>query len=213
MKIIQHHLNFRPDSEWITRKSGLPYLVLDTDAPYESIYQEWLAVSDLAVKHRAEESISKKFFYGHNGWHSLVIYGKHATATSDKEKPFVWTEVADRCPVTKQWLDETFIIDETTNRIRFMLLEPGGYILPHVDRDTKGFGETNIAITHPDGCVFRFTNYGNVPFEQGKACLVDISNQHMVYNNSNQPRLHIIAHATLRNKKLIEESYASRYYS
>ena len=206
-------MNFRPDSEWITRKSGLPYLVLDTDAPYESIYQEWLAVSDLAVKHRAEESISKKFFYGHNGWHSLVIYGKHATATSDKEKPFVWTEVADRCPVTKQWLDETFIIDETTNRIRFMLLEPGGYILPHVDRDTKGFGETNIAITHPDGCVFRFTNYGNVPFEQGKACLVDISNQHMVYNNSNQPRLHIIAHATLRNKKLIEESYASRYYS
>ena len=206
-------MNFRPDSEWITRKSGLPYLVLDTDAPYESIYQEWLAVSDLAVKHRAEESISKKFFYGHNGWHSLVIYGKHATATSDKEKPFVWTEVADRCPVTKQWLDETFIIDETTNRIRFMLLEPGGYILPHVDRDTKGFGETNIAITHPDGCVFRFTNYGNVPFEQGKACLVDISNQHMVYNNSNQPRLHIIAHAALRNKKLIEESYASRYYS
>ena len=213
MKIIQHHLNFRPDADWIVSQSGLPYLGLNIDAPYNDIYREWLDVKYLAVKHRAEESISEKFFYGHSGWTSLVIYGKHSTATSDNEKPFAWTDIANLCPITKSWIDETFVIDESTNRIRFMNLDPGGYILPHVDRTEKKFSEVNVAIKQPSGCVFRFTHYGTVPFQDGSANLVDISNQHMVVNNSTEPRLHIIAHARLRNKKLIEEGYESRYYS
>lgn len=213
MKIIQHYLNFRPNADWIISQSGLPYLELNINAPYNDIYQEWLNVKHLAVKHRAKESISEKFFYGHQGWDSLVIYGKHYTATTGNEKPFDWTEIADSCPITKSWLEETFLINETTGRIRFMHLDAGGYILPHVDRDAKGFGEINIAIKQPKECFFRFTHYGNVPFKDGSACLVDISNEHMVFNGSTEPRLHIIVHGNLRNKQLIEESYESRYHS
>jgi hypothetical protein len=213
MKIIQHYLNFRPSVEWIVKESGLPYLELDIEVPHEKIYQEWLTVADQAVPHRDKESVSEKFFYGHNGWKSLVLYGTNSTATSSNQKPFAWTSIADKCPITKSWLADNFIIDENTNRIRFMLLEPQGHVLPHIDRPTKGLGEINVAITHPADCNFRFSNYGNVPFIPGRAIMVDISNEHLVYNNSNESRLHIIVHGSLKNKNVIKESYASRYYS
>lgn len=213
MKIIQHYLNFRPSSEWILKESGLPYLEIDITVPCQEIFHEWLNVSNQAVYHRATESISEKFFYGHTGWKSLVLYGKDSTATSNNQKPFSWTSIADQCPITKSWLTDNFIIDEDTNRIRFMLLEPGGHILPHVDRPNKGFGEINIAITNPAECNFRFLNYGNVPFAPGKVIMVDVSNEHLVYNSSNQSRLHIIVHGKLKDKNIIKESYASRYYN
>jgi hypothetical protein len=213
MKIIQHYLNFRPPTEWILKESGLPYLELDIKVPHEQIYQEWLTVADQAVLHRDKESISEKFFYGHSGWKSLVLYGMNSTATSNNQKPFVWTEVADKCPITKSWLTDNFIINDDTNRIRFMLLEPQGHVLPHVDHPTKGLSAINVAITHPAECNFRFLNYGNVPFAPGSAVMVDISNEHLVYNNSNAPRLHIIVQAKLKNENIIKESYASCYYN
>jgi hypothetical protein len=213
MKIIQHYLNFRPTSDWIVKESGLPFLELNLSIPSDKIYQEWLTVADRAILHRAEESISEKFFYGHVGWKSVVLYGKHSTATSDNQKPFNWTEIAEACPFTKNWLSNTFVIDEDTGRIRFMLLESNGHILPHIDRAKKGLAEINIAISNPSDCNFRFLNYGNVPFVNGQAVMVDISNEHLVYNASDMPRLHIIVHGKLKNKKIIEESYASRYYS
>jgi hypothetical protein len=37
---------------------------------------------------------------------------------------------------------------------------------------------------------------GYVPFKDGgSACLVDIGNLHSVWNNSDTPRIHMIAHA------------------
>jgi hypothetical protein len=213
MKIIQHYLNFRPTSDWVVAKSGLPYLELNLPVPNDKIFEEWLTVTDQAVAHRATESISQKFFYGHAGWKSLVLYGKHPTATSDNQKPFNWTEVAKLCPFTQSWLMDNFVIDENTGRIRFMLLESNGHILPHIDRPTKTLGEINIAITNPQGCNFRFLNYGNVPFTAGRAVMLDTSNEHLVYNSSDAPRLHIIVHGKLKDRKIIEESYASRYYS
>lgn len=206
-------MNFRPTSDWIISKSGLSYLELNLPVPCNQIFQEWLAVSDQAVTHRAEESISQKFFYGHVGWKSLVLYGKHSTATSDSQKPFDWTDIGKLCPFTQSWLMDNFVIDETTGRIRFMLLESGGHILPHIDRPNKSLSEINVAITNPPGCDFRFLNYGNVPFASGRAIMLDVSNEHLVYNGSDRSRLHIIIHGKLKNKKIIEESYASRYYN
>jgi len=211
MKIIQHHLDFRPDESWIRTQSGIPFLKLDVDIPAQEIFQEWSTVKDLAVDHRAEESISNKFFYGHKGWKSLTIYGDHYTITENTDGPKNWTEIVDRCPATKQWLENNIVIDDNTGRIRFMLVEPGGYILPHADRDKKQLAEINIAITNPIGCCFRFTNYGNVPFVPGSAFLMDISNQHLVYNNSDRPRLHIIVHSRLKNTEIITQSYENRY--
>jgi len=213
MKIIQHYLKFRPSTEWIQENSGLSYLQINVDVPVQDILEEWESVKDLSVLHRPEESISEKFFYGHQGWKSLTIYGVHHQVTEDSNELHRWTEIANRCPKTKTWLDQNFLIDDSTRRIRFMLLEPGGYILPHIDRETKGLSEINIAITNPDDCVFRFTHHGNVPFLPGRAFLMDISNEHLVYNNSDQPRLHIIVHGQLKHKNLILESYENRYNS
>ena len=213
MKIIQHHLNFRPTDEWIRTQSNLPFLKLNLSVPFNDIVQEWDNVKNLAVLHRPEESISEKFFYGHKGWKSLTIYGVHHQITENTEGTKAWTEIADKCPRTKQWIKDTFVIDDSTGRIRFMLLEPGGYILPHVDRDIKSLSEVNIAITNPVGCSFRFTHYGNVPFEPGSAFLMDISNQHLVYNNSTAERLHIIVHGKLKDTQVIAQSYEDRYYN
>lgn len=213
MKIIQHYLDLRPTSEWITQSSGLCCLRLDTTVPVDDIAHEWESVKHLAVLHRPKESISDKFFYGHRGWKSLTIYGVHHQTTELTEGKRSWTEVADLCPLTKNWLEQNFCIDDTTGRIRFMLLEPGGYILPHTDRPEKGLFEINIAITNPQGCIFRFTNYGNVPFEKGSAFLMDISNQHLVYNNSDAERLHIIVHGKLKDTSIIQKSYENRYHS
>jgi hypothetical protein len=211
MKIIQHHLNFRPTEDWIRSQSGIPFLKLNLSVPAAEILQEWEAVQHLAVAHRVAESISDRFFYGHNGWKSLTIYGEHHKITENTDAPKSWTEIAKHCPNTIKWLEDNFVIDANTGRIRFMLLEPGGYILPHSDRTQKHLSEINIAITNPEGCCFRFTHYGNIPFTVASAFLMDVSNHHLVYNNSDQPRLHIIVHSKLQNTEAITTSYENRY--
>lgn len=213
VKIIQHYLKYRPKVDWIKASSGLCCLKLDMTVPVDDIVNEWSTVSDLAILHRANESMSEKFFYGHKGWKSLTIFGAGHDVTEDSNDLKDWTIVADRCPKTKRWLEQNFVINELTGRIRFMLLEPGGYILPHVDRPNKGLHEVNIAITNPQGCIFRFTEHGDVPFTPGSAFLMDISNQHLVFNDSNSPRLHIIVHSQPKNAETILNSYENRYNS
>ena len=87
-----------------------------------------------------------------------------------------------------------------------MLLEPGGHILPHKDRESIGLSEVNIAINNPDGCSFHMENRGTVPFTEGSVVMLDLSNRHWVVNNSNQPRLHMIYHGKVPGE-IIERSY------
>jgi hypothetical protein len=72
--------------------------------------------------------------------------------------------------------------------------------------------ETNIAISHPSDCKFRFLDYGTVPFEAGTAFMLDISNRHFVVNNSNQVRTHIIVHSKLAGG-MVKSSYEQNFYS
>ena len=84
-----------------------------------------------------------------------------------------------------------------------MLLEPGGYILPHQDRpdDQKRLSVCNISLNHPKGCEMVFKNHGVVPFDdEGSALLMDISNTHAYVNNSDTPRLHMIIHYEIGNR-------------
>ena len=46
----------------------------------------------------------------------------------------------------------------------------------------------------------------------GKAFIIDTANKHMIHNDSDQPRLHIILHTDI-DDKVIERSYANCYYS
>lgn len=209
-KIIEYLLRFRPTAQWVINESKLPYLPLDINVPVDAILTEWEQVKHEAVFHRDSDT------YGNvqnTGWKSLTLYGLDKHNTYGVGAGMSWVDIADRCPKTVNWLNDTFVINEKTGRIRFMFLEPGGFIVLHKDRDVSKLYEINIAITNPDGCVFRFLNHGTVPFKPGTACLMDISHDHFVVNNSAEPRLHIIVHSTLRDEKIITDSYANRYYN
>ena len=74
------------------------------------------------------------------------------------------------------------------------------------------YREINVAITQPKGCVFRFLDRGTIPFCEGDAYIIDTSNKHLVWNNSDQYRLHMILHTDIEDK-ILEDSYANRFYS
>ena len=208
-----YFLRHRPKANAIKHDMKLPWLKLAIDIPTADILKEFEQVKDQLVAHRSDETI---LYEQHHGWHSLTIHGiaPHITSDSDElnKQPHMWTKIADLCPITKQWIESTFVINDNTKRIRFMYLEPGGWILPHTDRETHMLKEINVAITNPQGCIFRMMDRGDVPFTPGSAFILDIANKHMVWNNTDHPRLHIILHTDIEDKT-IETSYEKCYYS
>lgn len=186
------------DPKWTVVESGWPCFRLSIfdKQPFKEMHKEAEALIDKFHDHRLD--------YG-NGWKSLTIHGLDEDTQSlnqygdnrlDTLSNLNWTWVADQCPVTKKFLTDVWPA-EFLNRVRFMLLEPGGYILPHQDRpsDQKRLSVCNISLNNPEGCEFIFKDHGVVPFDDaGSAFLMDISNVHAVWNNSNTPRLHMIIH-------------------
>jgi hypothetical protein len=107
-----------------------------------------------------------------------------------------------------------------------MELSAGGHIAPHND-SPNGVSNVdfdmmdhmipiNVAIVHPNDCHMTLEGHGNVPFAEGKAFIVNITNTHSVVNNSPNRRMHMIAHCVIGNKKkefaeLIVRSYNKQY--
>lgn len=204
------------DPKWLVMESGWPYFhlsVLDNQ-PWQEMYKEAEALSDKFYTHREDT-------YG-KGWKSLTLHGVNDDTQSlntygdrqDTLKQLDWTWVADECPVTKKFLTEVWPA-EFLNRVRFMLLEPGGYILPHQDREDheKRLSVCNISLNNPEGCNFALKDKGRVPFkDEGSAFLMDISNVHSVWNTSDKPRIHMIIHYELGRRVrdffyVLRESY------
>jgi hypothetical protein len=208
-KAINSFLKFVPDESWIQGSCNLPWLKLDICVPGEVIIKESDALYSYAVEHRSQDSLMN---YTHQGWRSLALYGVSAETTQECPGKKVWTSIAERCPKTVEFIKTHWEINESTGRIRFMWLDPGGYILPHNDRSDKGFYECNVAVNNPHECRFRFMNFGTVPFENNSAFLVDISNKHFVVNQSNQLRTHLIVHASLKSG-ILKSSYEQNFYS
>ncbi len=194
-----------PSAKWITNESHLPYLELDLNVPTDNILNEWQQIKHLSKPHRIYDGAE------HKGWNGLTLYGVDKNITEDSQEPHSWTDIADQCPETKKWCMESFIINEQTGRIRFMDLAPGGFIMPHKDREEYRLGPINVAITNPEQAEFRMLNHGRIPFTQGKAFMLDVGNQHWCYNESNEHRLHIIVHTSVPDN-LIEKSYANSRY-
>jgi len=185
------------DPQWVIMESGWPWFTLSLfeDQPFKEMYKEAEALVDKFHIHRDD--------YG-TGWKSLTLHGLNEDTQTlnsygEREntiKQLDWTWVADCCPVTKKFLTDVWPA-EYLNRVRFMLLEPGGYILPHQDRpgDQKRLSVCNISLNNPNGCEFLMDGFGKVPFEDsGSAMLMDISNKHAVWNRSDKPRIHMIIH-------------------
>jgi hypothetical protein len=191
------------DPKWVVTESHWPWfrLSLFDNMPWKDMYKEAEQLMDNFHVHRDE--------YG-SGWKSLTIHGLNEDTQSlgqygDRKEVLEqldWTWVADRCPVTKKFLTEVWPA-EYLNRVRFMLLEPGGYILPHQDRpdDQKRLSVCNISLNMPEGCEMVLEGHGKVPFDDnGSAMLLDISNKHAYVNNSDKPRLHMIIHYEIGNR-------------
>ncbi len=188
------------DPKWIVTESGWPYFHLSSldDQPWKEMHKEAEALSDKFHTHRDT--------YG-EGWKSLTLHGLDEDTQSlniygerqETLKQLDWTWVADACPVTKKFLTDVWPA-EFLNRVRFMYLEPGGYILPHQDREDheKRLSVCNISLNNPKGCNFVLKNQGRVPFkDEGSAFLMDVSNVHSVWNRSDKPRIHMIIHYEL----------------
>ena len=186
------------DPKWTVMESGWPWfkLSLFDNQNYGEMYKEAENLVEYFKPHREDYGV---------GWKSLTLHGlnedtqslnQYGEDRSEILKSLKWTWVADKCPATKRFLTDVWPA-EFLNRVRFMLLEPGGYILPHQDRDSdqKRLSVCNISLNNPDGCEFRMDNYGLVPFkDEGSAFLMDISNTHSVWNKSDTPRIHMIIH-------------------
>ena len=200
------------DFDWIKHQSGLPWLRLNIDVPHQLILNEILAIESLLVSHRDS--------YGeHRGWKSFCIHGKSFDATREEhfyndDRPYIWTpEARQYMPHTvnyfcTQWPQTNFA------RLRVMLLEPGGHVSIHSDSDRSMLTAINIAITQPVGCNFVMEKHGSVPFRPGSAFWLDISNNHTVFNRSDQPRWHLIVHQSFDNiefKDLVVNSYQTLY--
>ncbi len=160
------------------------------DFPVEEILQEAKNIKHLFVEHR-EANL-------HKGWKSICLHGISAQKTmchsdynlSEDEANYDWTEIEKLCPVSVHYFKRIFPA-ETYKRIRFMLVEPGGYVGPHRDRDTKSLGPLTIALNAPKNCHFGIEGYGTIPIKAGGFYLVDLSNRHSVWNQSDEDRFHI----------------------
>jgi hypothetical protein len=193
------------------RTMGLPWLALDIPVPVQSILHEIHSIQHMMVCHR--ESLDESW-----GWHSFVIHGKAWDATREDEhyddaRPHAWTDRAvELMPNTVNYF-QTQWPAHSYARIRVMLLEPGGFINVHKDSQQTGLGPINIAITQPNDCNFVMAGHGCVPFSVGQAMWLDVSNPHVVRNNSDQNRFHIIIHQEFDQQfeKVVEKSYNLMY--
>lgn len=187
------------------------FLKLDIPVPYEAMLQEAKSLRHRFVEHRGTES---------NGWLSLTLHGlgedktgiwrdygyTSSVAASDDMH---WTPAADDCPVTRDFLLNHFPCKKY-GRVRFMLLEAGGYINMHSDGNTKLVENINIALNHPKDCIWEWGDESpNMMFEPGGVYGMNISYHHAVFNRSNEDRYHMIVarhDATDEWKTLIESA-------
>lgn len=205
------------DPKWTITESGWPWLHLSAldNQSWKEMYAEAEALTKEFYVHRDN--------YG-SGWKSLTLHGLDADTQSLNDygnrqnslNELHWTWVAEKCPITKKFLTDVWPA-EYLNRVRFMLLEPGGYILPHQDRpsDQKRLSVCNISLNMPEGCDMILENFGSVPFkDEGSAFLLDNSNRHAVINRSNKPRIHMIIHYEI-GRRLRDFFYVLRssYYT
>jgi hypothetical protein len=173
-------------------------LKLDITVPHEEMAAEACALRDKFISYRNQDS------YGHQGWYSLPIFGLsldkplswdaygYANA-NEAAKDFNWTEIAEQCPVTVNWLKTQFPSNRL-GRVRFMLLEAGGFIAPHIDSPHSVPDPVNIALTNPKECIWQWGDGTTLDFAPGSAYAMNISYEHSIYNRSKEDRYHLIVH-------------------
>ena len=160
------------------------------------------------------------FFVSHrdNGeWFSSTIHGGDWWQTNTPEhyglldkSNYHWTEVSEIAKETTRWLKEEFPA-ESYQRVRFMLLKPGGKIKAHHDagneeryefaKNNLAYGAFNAAITQPKNCFLRDANTKEeVPFTERSVFVFNCWREHEAENNSDELRFHMIIHPSKWNE-------------
>ena len=195
----------------LNQSDTITNLKLKVDFPYKDIYNEVLPLLDDCVTHRTNDNGDHQI---HFGWKGLVLRGHHWYRTGDWQegdpKYHRWTELADMLDVTTEYF-KSFPV-HTKERIRFMLVEPGGTIAEHYDMEyPRLFSAINFCLTYPKGCEFYMDNK-LVPWQPGDARAMNLYFKHKCFNKSKERRLMMILHAKglrtdERFMKLVLNSY------
>lgn len=183
--------------DWILNHSRVPHLPMHFNGPWEEILAEVKLLDDRFVDHRGGDSA---------GWASLCLHGlsaQHTDAaftypefqnTPNSDLPYRWTEIAELCPIATKYFQTDFPYEQY-ERLRFMRLAPGGYIMPHHDSQTFIPGAVNISLNNPEECAMMQQGIGIVPFKStGGIMMFNTSYDHAVWNRSNDYRYHMIVH-------------------
>ena len=206
-------------AHWLLNESNFGWLELDIEFDLDAWKRETNAAR--FVDHRGAE---------HPGWNSCCIHGIDVDKTGawtnygytrEEDVPYKWTSISEHTPSIKKFWEQ--FPYERYRRIRFMELEPSGMISPHSDAPGRLPGEKdldmlefgvpiNVAIIHPEDCHMTLEGHGTVPFQEGKAFIINIRNVHSFVNNSSSNRIHLIAHGIPGKRKeefveLIARSY------
>lgn len=192
-------------SSWILNYANFGWIELDLDIDLLAWKLEATQAQSQLVAHREENNV---------GWLSCCVHGididktgawTNYGYTSEDRVPYNWTALSQQTPVIKKFWSDQFPTDRY-RRIRFMQLQPQSSITPHSDMPGRLPGEqgmdmldfgvpVNVAVIHPEDCHMVLEGYGVVPFQEGKAFIVNIRNYHSVVNFSNRPRIHVIGHS------------------
>jgi hypothetical protein len=185
-------------------RSGIPWLELDLVFNVDIWKQQTLEAETYYQEYREA---------GSDKWSSCCLHGlgidKIYTADNyghnEYYAPYSYTDLAYKCPVITDFWKNEFPAERYT-RIRFMKLGPGGSIDWHNDGKIPedidpltSILPINIAIVHPQNCEF-FVGDKAVPWTEGKIMMINISEQHAVFNRSSKNRIHMIANVILGNR-------------
>lgn len=208
----------RKNYEWIIKESNIPFLKLDIQIPTEKILEEIIIVKESATGQS-----------GNAAWKGAVLHGlsvdkprpaKFYGFSNEDLAPYKWTEIIEKTPFTKKWIEESLPFSKLY-RVKMNLLEPGGEIGPHVDSKKSILGVSDLtspehvtyvtfAIKWPKDVIFNVGKY-RMPIKTGDAYLINFSNLHEVYNSTSEDRYSIIVMANFNNsdgwKELVEKSY------
>lgn len=209
------------DYSEIINKPDVPFLKLKgLDVPYEKMTNEINSVMNIASSQSSGGWIKK--------WKAITLHGLGV----DKPRPhtaygfideddaeYNWTSVARKCPTIVSFIESNFGYDKLY-RVKVNIMEPGGRIKPHRDSRDSILGYTlpskshikylTIAIKWPENVPFFVEKY-DIDVKNGDVFLIDFSNIHAVYNNSNEVRYSLIVAMDIDNndkwKKLVCDSY------
>jgi hypothetical protein len=177
--------------------SDARYVELDFKIDHECMLNEAIALKEHFVIHREGS-------YDHKGWKSLVLHGWNNEQSGHWKdygykdidsviKDLHWTELSNRCPKTVDFVKNHFP-SNIFGRVRFMLLEAGGYIAEHADSRVPLLDNTNISLSNPRDCLWRWGDGETLYMIPGKTYVMNIHYSHSVYNNSDEDRYHLIIH-------------------